>query len=102
MKKSARKSLAGLPVPLFLLVFLLTSAPRALSQQPAPKTAATAVQTGQGTRVTETAVDASIPDDPPVDKMLAVYSPKVHELEVVIGRLKGELKKSGAGSGSLG
>jgi 2',3'-cyclic-nucleotide 2'-phosphodiesterase (5'-nucleotidase family) len=52
--------------------------------------------------VTETAIDASIPDDPPVDKMLAVYSPKVRELEVVVGKLKGELKKSGTGSGSLG
>jgi 2',3'-cyclic-nucleotide 2'-phosphodiesterase (5'-nucleotidase family) len=47
-------------------------------------------------------VDASIPDDPPVDKMLAVYGPKVRELEVVIGKLKGELKKGGTGSGSLG
>src|SRR5207237_7030963 len=35
-------------------------------------------------------------------KMLAVYSPKVHELDVVIGRLKGELRKGGAGAGSLG
>jgi 2',3'-cyclic-nucleotide 2'-phosphodiesterase (5'-nucleotidase family) len=34
--------------------------------------------------------------------MLAVYSPKVRELEVVLGRLRGELKKSGTGAGSLG
>jgi 2',3'-cyclic-nucleotide 2'-phosphodiesterase (5'-nucleotidase family) len=101
MKKSARKTLAGLSIPLLLLVLLLTSAPRALSQQPAPKTTS---QSPPGTRarVSETAVDASIPDDPPVDKMLAPYSPKVRELEVVLGRLKGELKKGGAGSGSLG
>jgi 2',3'-cyclic-nucleotide 2'-phosphodiesterase (5'-nucleotidase family) len=95
MKKSARKTLASLSIPLLLLV-LLVSAPRARSQQPAPKT------TAPPARVTETAVDASIPDDPPVDKMLAPYSPKVRELEVVIGNLKGELKKGGAGSGSLG
>src|SRR5439155_25069249 len=109
MKKSAQKILAGLSVPLLMLVLLPASAPPARAQQPAPKatgspTQSPAKQPGADVRarVTETAVDASIPDDPPVDKMLAVYSPKVHELEVVIGRLKGELKKSGAGSGSLG
>ncbi len=111
MKKSARKILARLSIPILLLVFLSTNASRALSQQPAPKTPVSspqspATQRGPGAngraRVTETAVDASIPDDPPVDKMLAVYSPKVRELEVVLGKLKGELKKSGTGSGSLG
>ena len=104
MKKSARKTLAGLSIPLLLLTLLLTGAPQAYSQQPAPKTSPTPSPTrsGAGARVTETAVDASIPDDPPVDKMLARYSPKVRELEVVLGTLKGELKKSGTGSGSLG
>jgi 2',3'-cyclic-nucleotide 2'-phosphodiesterase (5'-nucleotidase family) len=53
-------------------------------------------------RVTETVVDGTIPDDPAVDKMLEVYAPKVRALEVVIGKLKGELRKSGIGSGSLG
>jgi 2',3'-cyclic-nucleotide 2'-phosphodiesterase (5'-nucleotidase family) len=101
MKKSARKTLAGLSIPLLPLVLLLTSAPRALSQQPAPKTTSPSPP-GAGARVTETAVDASIPNDPPVDKMLGPYSPKVRELEVVLGTLKGELKKSGTGSGSLG
>jgi 2',3'-cyclic-nucleotide 2'-phosphodiesterase (5'-nucleotidase family) len=105
MKKSARKMLAGLSAPMLLLVLLLTGAPRALSQQPAPKTSTTqssAAGADVHARVTETAIDASIPDDPPVDKMLAVYGPKVRELEVVLGKLKGELKKSGTGSGSLG
>ncbi|MFS8084951.1 MAG: 5'-nucleotidase C-terminal domain-containing protein, partial [Acidobacteriota bacterium] len=41
-------------------------------------------------------------DDPRVKKMLAVYSPKVRELEVLLGKLKGELKKGGIGAGSLG
>ena len=111
MKRSARKMLAGLSIPLLLLVLLLTSAPRALSQQLAPKTTAPATQspaTQANTpadvraRVTETPVDSSIPDDPAVDKLLAVYSPKVRELEVVIGKLKGELRKGSTGSGSLG
>jgi 2',3'-cyclic-nucleotide 2'-phosphodiesterase (5'-nucleotidase family) len=101
MMKSARKMLAGLPIPLLLLVLLLTSAPPALAQQPAPKTTAPAPADVRA-RATETQVDSSISDDPAVDKLLAVYSPKVRELDVVIGKLKGELRKSGAGSGSLG
>jgi len=96
MKKSVRKTEAGPFIPLLLLVLLLTLAPRVWPQTPA------AAKTPAGARVTETAVDASIPDDPPVDNMLAAYAPKVRELEVVIGKLTGELKKGGAGSGSLG
>jgi 2',3'-cyclic-nucleotide 2'-phosphodiesterase (5'-nucleotidase family) len=109
MKKSAQKILAGLSVPLLMLVLLQANAPPARAQQPAPKvtgspTQSPAKQPGADVRarVTETAVDASIPNDPPLDKMLAVYSPKVRELDVMIGKLKGELKKGGAGSGSLG
>lgn len=47
-------------------------------------------------------VDSSVGDDPAVDKMLAAYSPKVRELDVVIGNLKGELRKGGTGAGSMG
>jgi 2',3'-cyclic-nucleotide 2'-phosphodiesterase (5'-nucleotidase family) len=53
-------------------------------------------------RVTETQIDSSISDDPAVNQMLAVYAPKVRELETVIGKLKGELRKFGVGAGSLG
>ena len=49
-----------------------------------------------------TPVDSSLADDPAVDKMLTVYSPKVRALEQVIGKLKGDLKKGGVGAGSLG
>lgn len=103
MKKSARKMLAGVSTPLLLLVLLLASAAPARSQQavPAPTQSAQSPADVRA-RVTEAAVDASIPDDPPVDKMLAAYGPKVHELDVVIGKLKGELRKAGTGSGSLG
>jgi 2',3'-cyclic-nucleotide 2'-phosphodiesterase (5'-nucleotidase family) len=52
--------------------------------------------------VTESVVDASIPDDKSVDKMLEVYSPKVRALDVVIGKLKGDLKKGTTGAGSIG
>jgi 2',3'-cyclic-nucleotide 2'-phosphodiesterase (5'-nucleotidase family) len=53
-------------------------------------------------RVDETVVDPSIPDDKAVDKMLEVYAPKVRALDIKIGNLKGELRKGGIGSGSLG
>jgi 2',3'-cyclic-nucleotide 2'-phosphodiesterase (5'-nucleotidase family) len=88
-----------------LLLLLLISAPLALAQQPAPQTSPTA-QTPAArdvhARVTQTPVDASIKDDPAVDQMLAVYGPKVRALDVVIGKLKGELRKGGYGAGSLG
>lgn len=53
-------------------------------------------------RASETLIDASIPDDSEVEKMVAVYAPKVRELDTVVGRLKGELRKGGTGAGSLG
>jgi len=55
-----------------------------------------------GARVTETQVDGTIKDDTAVEKMLGAYSPKVRELSTVIGTLRGELRKGGIGSGSLG
>src|SRR6266404_6078338 len=102
MKKSARKIKIGPSIPMLSLALLLAIAPRVWSQQPAAAKTTASTRPGATARVTETAVDASIPDDPSMDKMLAVYGPKVRELEVVIGKLKGELKKGGAGSGSLG
>ena len=47
-------------------------------------------------------VDASVPSDPDVEKILAPYSEKVRELSKVIGRLEGELTKKGVGAGPLG
>ena len=47
-------------------------------------------------------VDASVPADKDVEKMLAPYSEKVTELTKVIGRLEGDLNKNGVGGGSLG
>jgi 2',3'-cyclic-nucleotide 2'-phosphodiesterase (5'-nucleotidase family) len=87
------------------LLLLLISAPLALAQQPAPQASPTAQAPAARdvhARVTETLIDASIKDDPAVDKMLAVYGPKVRALDVVVGKLKGELRKGGAGAGSLG
>ena len=53
-------------------------------------------------RVSETEINSTIPDDPAVDKMLEPYLAKVRALDVVIGKLDGELKKVGMGGGSLG
>jgi 2',3'-cyclic-nucleotide 2'-phosphodiesterase (5'-nucleotidase family) len=53
-------------------------------------------------RATERTVDESIPNDPAVDAILAPYSAKVHELDQVIGKLEGDLRKGGMGGGSLG
>jgi 2',3'-cyclic-nucleotide 2'-phosphodiesterase (5'-nucleotidase family) len=47
-------------------------------------------------------VDASVPPDPAVEKILAPYSERVRELSAVIGRLEGGLTKSGVGGGTLG
>ena len=108
MKKSARKMATGLLFQSLLILLLLVSAPRALPQQTAPKTASPAAQpqvvgpVDVPARVSETAIDSTILDDPAVGKMLAVYSPKVRDLEVVLGKLNGDLRRGGTGSGSLG
>jgi 2',3'-cyclic-nucleotide 2'-phosphodiesterase (5'-nucleotidase family) len=52
--------------------------------------------------VTESSVDSTLPDDKAVDKMLAVYSPRVRALDQTLGKLKGDLKKGGVGAGSMG
>ncbi|HVS21471.1 MAG TPA: 5'-nucleotidase C-terminal domain-containing protein [Pyrinomonadaceae bacterium] len=102
MHKSVRKAVSS---RWLILLLLLISAPLAVAQQPAPQASPTKQAPAARdvhARVTETLIDASIKDDPAVDQMLAVYGPKVRALDVVIGKLKGELRKGGAGSGSLG
>ena len=47
-------------------------------------------------------VDASVPPDPDVEKIIAPYSERVSELGKVIGRLEGGLAKKGVGAGTLG
>jgi 2',3'-cyclic-nucleotide 2'-phosphodiesterase (5'-nucleotidase family) len=53
-------------------------------------------------KVSQTAIDSSIANDPALDKIVSAYSSKVRELSVVIGNLEGELKKSGVGGASIG
>ncbi|HYJ45970.1 MAG TPA: hypothetical protein VEV81_05090, partial [Pyrinomonadaceae bacterium] len=53
-------------------------------------------------KVDERAIDNSIPNDPAVEAVIAPYSAKVRELDAPLGKLAGELKKTGIGGGSLG
>ena len=94
MPKSVRKFLSSR----WLMLLLFLSAPT-FAQQAAPQKSPTP---DIHARVTETVIDSSIPDDQAVDKMLALYRPKVRELDAVLGRLQGELRKGGIGAGSLG
>jgi 2',3'-cyclic-nucleotide 2'-phosphodiesterase (5'-nucleotidase family) len=76
------------------------SAPAARPSQPQPAPASAPLDLR--VKASERAIDASIPNDPAVDAVLAPYSAKVHELDAPIGKLVGELKKGGMGAGSLG
>ena len=91
-----------LAVPALLLFLICCAANAAMSQGQAAKPQKSPAPAAPGARVTETLIDAGISDDPAVNQMVAVYSPKVRELETVIGKLKGELKKGTVGAGSLG
>src|SRR5258705_7711449 len=86
-----------------LLGVLAGSTQVALGQAAAPAPATTpAAPATSPAKATQTAIDRSLPDDAPVDKMLEAYSPKVRALDQPIGKLIGDLKKGGAGAGSLG
>lgn len=105
MKTFIQKNFSRCLPQLFLLLTLVLAGATPARTQPAAKPQATPAPTGGAdihARVTETLIDASVADDPAVDKMLAAYAPKVRELDNVIGKLKGELRKGGVGAGSLG
>ncbi len=90
---------------LLLLVLSCAAAAAALAQTGAKPQTSPSPTAGADVRarVNETLVDSSIPDDPAFAPMLATYSPKVREIEKVIGKLKGgDLRKGGVGAGSLG
>ncbi len=95
----SRANLAPLSWVLLLCV-LAGGAQVALGQAAAP--APVAPPATSPAKVTQTAIDRSLPDDAAVDKMLEAYSPKVRALDQPIGKLIGDLKKGGVGGGSLG
>jgi len=105
MKTFIQKNSGGRLRQLLLLLMLVFAGATPVFAQPAAKPQTTPAPAGGAevhARVTETLIDASVADDPAVDKMLAVYAPKVRELDNVIGKLTGELRKGGVGAGSLG
>lgn len=53
-------------------------------------------------RASHSLIDQNIVDDPAVENMLEPYSAKVRALEVVVGKLEGELSKAAVGAGTLG
>lgn len=93
--------------PAFMLALFVSAAQAQTAIEPCPATPAkpaivAPAPTRIGAQTKQTVVDASIPDDPAVEKMLAPYSEKVRALSIVIGRLDGALKKDGVGAGTLG
>ena len=104
MKTSALKVVNGRTATFFLLlIFAATAVTSVSAQQAQPQTSpAPSGAADVRAKVSETLIDSSIADDPAVDKMLVAYSGKVRELDVLIGTLKGELRKGGTGAGSLG
>jgi 2',3'-cyclic-nucleotide 2'-phosphodiesterase (5'-nucleotidase family) len=85
-----------------LLFCLLAVIAQAASAQTAARPAPVATPLDTHANVTTAPVDNTVPDDPAVDHMLTAYSPKVRALDEVIGKLRGDLRKSSVGAGSLG
>jgi 2',3'-cyclic-nucleotide 2'-phosphodiesterase (5'-nucleotidase family) len=75
---------------------------RSTAIQPCEAPAKPGAPAKAGVRNGQTVIDASIPDDPDVEKMLAPYSGKVRALSAVIAKLEQPLKKESVGAGSLG
>lgn len=95
---------------LFLIALALFAAPASAQStaiQPCEATPSTtkpgvSAPVKTGVHSGQTVIDAKIPDDDAVEKMLAPYSGKVRALNVIIGRLERPLKKESVGAGSLG
>lgn len=90
---------------LALMVFVVPVFGQGAAIQPCeatPTPAKPAITSKTGERATLLSVDASVPADKDVEKLLAPYSEKINELSKVIGRLEGNLSKTGVGGGPLG
>ena len=87
---------------LALLLSLIAATPKSIVGQAAARPAPVPTPVDIRARARNSSIDAKVPDDAAVEKMLQAYSSKVRALDQVIGKLKGDLKKGGVGSGSLG
>ena len=88
-----------------LVAFCVPAFGQAAAIQPCEATPAkpgTSAPVKIGVRSGQTSIDASIPADAAVEKMLEPYSGKVRALSNVIGQLDGTIKKEPVGAGSLG
>jgi 2',3'-cyclic-nucleotide 2'-phosphodiesterase (5'-nucleotidase family) len=90
-----------------LASFAVSSSAQTTTIQPCEATPSTAkpgasAPVKTGVHSSQTVIDASIPDDAAVEKMLAPYAGKVRALNVVVGKLEQPLKKETVGAGSLG
>jgi len=89
-----------------LLIFAVPVLGQAPAIEPCPATPAkpsiTAGPEKVGAKPKRTVVDASVPGDSDVEKIVAPYSEKVLVLSKVIGRLEGGLNKKGVGGGTIG
>ena len=54
------------------------------------------------TRSSKTLIDDRIPNDPALEKLTEPYSARVRALDIVIGKLEGDLIKGEVGAGTLG
>ena len=98
----SRELLRALALMVFVVpVFGQGAAIEPCQATPTPAKTQSTQQQG-ATMVSRIQVDESIPADKDVEKMLAPYSEKISELSKVIGRLEGDLSKTGVGGGSLG
>jgi len=97
----SRELLRALALLIFVVpVFGQGAAIEPCQATPAPAKSASPQKVNE--RASRLEVDASVPADKDVEKLLAPYSEKVNELSKVIGRLAGDLDKKGVGGGSLG
>ena len=85
-----------------LLLCLSATATQSALGQAAARPAPAATPVDIRASASEASIDSTISDDAAVDKMLAAYTPKVRALNQVIGKLKGDLRKGGVGSGPMG
>src|SRR4030095_3703927 len=80
-----------------LAIFVIPACGQSPAIEPCPATPSkpgiTAGPQKVGSRFKRLGIDASIPDDPEVEKLIKPYAEKVRELSQVIGRLEGDLKK---------
>lgn len=96
-----------LPISTFMLAFFLfllfaLEPPVAFAQAATPGKSSSGSAALVSNHASQTQIDANIPEDESVEKMLEPYSSKVRALSIVVGKLEGGLRKDRTGAGTLG